>query len=81
MRFFTSHPASVGESYLEHLGAALWFSGRLFVASLACLLHAFLPFLFDKTGSRIVSQLSEHMIAKRSRVSNAVARRDVHPQR
>lgn len=55
--FFTDHPASVGEGYFEHMGFALRFSLKLFAASLAALVHAFLPPLFEKTASNIVAAL------------------------
>ncbi|MEM6661536.1 MAG: DUF6356 family protein [Pseudomonadota bacterium] len=56
-RHFTEHPASVGESYLQHLGFALWFAANLAWAALAALMHALLPFTFQKTGSRIIAKL------------------------
>lgn len=58
---FTDHPASVGETYFEHLGFALRFSLRLFAASLAALVHALLPFLFEKTASNVVNGLHERL--------------------
>lgn len=64
---FTDHPASVGESYFEHLGHALRFAGRMFVGSLACLVHAFLPFLCVKTGSKCIAELHDCMVANRDR--------------
>src|SRR5690606_21060874 len=64
---FTDHPSAVGETYWQHLGAALGFSGRLMAASLACLVHALLPFLFVKTGSRAIMALHEHMVVSRQR--------------
>jgi hypothetical protein len=66
-KMFTEHPASVGESYFEHLGQALGFATRMFLGSLACLVHAFLPFLFVKTGSRCIGELHDRMVAKRDR--------------
>lgn len=62
---FTGHPASIGESYIEHLTRAANFSVRLHAAGIACLIHAVLPFLFVQTASRIVMQLHERMIAAR----------------
>lgn len=56
-RLFNDHPASVGESYGEHMAFALKFSLRLFGAGFAALIHAALPFLFEKTASRIVAEL------------------------
>ncbi|MEM9061394.1 MAG: DUF6356 family protein [Pseudomonadota bacterium] len=54
---FTAHPASVDETYAEHFRFALRFSGTLFLAAGAALIHALLPFCFEKTASRIVARL------------------------
>ncbi|HPF45594.1 MAG: hypothetical protein KDF58_13885 [Alphaproteobacteria bacterium] len=64
---FTEHPASVGETYFGHLLSALTFCGKLTLALLACLTHAFFPFLFEKTGSRIISQLMDDMVHNRDK--------------
>jgi len=64
-RLFSEHPASVGESYLAHLRTAGTFALRLFVAGLACLVHAVLPFLFVHTGSECISRLHQQMLARR----------------
>jgi hypothetical protein len=58
-KLFTSHPETVGESYFGHLAFAAWFSSRLFMAGGAALVHAFLPFLFETTASRIIRELYE----------------------
>ena len=65
IRPFTEHPASVGESYGEHLGQAVCFGGRMVLAGLACLVHGVLPFLFVRTGSRTISELNERMVRNR----------------
>lgn len=62
---FTAHPASVGESYGEHLVVAGRFGGRLILAGLACLVHGLFPFLFVRTGSRAVSELHQRMVTAR----------------
>ena len=67
IRAFTEHPASVGESYGEHLGRAACFGTRMMLAGLACLVHGVLPFLFVRTGSRAISELNERMIVGRVR--------------
>ena len=67
MRLFTDHPESVGESYGEHLVTAAGFGSRLVLTGLACLVHALLPFLFVKTGSRQISALYDRMVANRRR--------------
>lgn len=56
-RLFLDHPRSVEESYTEHAGFAFGFSMRLFGAAFAALIHALLPFMFEKTASRIVAGL------------------------
>ncbi|MBT8409759.1 MAG: hypothetical protein KJN93_09050 [Alphaproteobacteria bacterium] len=54
---FTDHPASVDESYLQHLAFAMRFSAMLMLAAGAALVHAVFPFLCSKTASRIVARL------------------------
>ncbi|HJQ55902.1 MAG TPA: DUF6356 family protein [Vineibacter sp.] len=64
---FVDHPASVGESYGQHLGVAFSFGGRMILAGCACLLHGLLPFLFVKTGSAAIRALHEDMVTHRRR--------------
>ncbi len=56
-RLFIDHPRQVGESYVEHAGFAARFSAKLMLAAGAALVHAVLPFLFQRTASRIVADL------------------------
>ena len=65
--WFKDHPASVGESYLQHMGSAFGFSARLFTAAFACSLHGVFPFLFTRTGSTAVKRLHEDMTSARPR--------------
>lgn len=65
IRAFTEHPASVGESYGEHLARAACFGTRMIGAGIACLVHALLPFLFVRTGSQAVSELNDRMLVGR----------------
>ena len=65
IRAFTEHPASVGESYGEHLGRATYFGLRMLLAGMACLLHGLFPFLFVRTGSRAIGELHERMVVNR----------------
>lgn len=58
-RLFTSHPASVDESYGQHFFFAMRFAVWLALAAFAALIHALLPFLFEKTASRIIARLYE----------------------
>ncbi len=66
-RLFTEHPASVGETYGEHLTVAAGFSLRMVLGAAACLVHALLPFLFVKTGSAIITDLHGRMVTHRDR--------------
>ena len=65
MGIFTDHPKSVGETYLQHLAMAMSFALRMFTGSLCCLLHALFPFLFVRTGSRIIAELHDRMVVNR----------------
>ena len=58
---FFSHPASVGESYREHMRTAFSFALPLARATGAAFVHAFMPFLFTTTASRTVKQLNDRM--------------------
>jgi hypothetical protein len=62
---FTDHPASVGESYGEHLVMASGFGFRMIGAGLACLIHGLLPFLFVRTGSATINTLHTRMVTNR----------------
>jgi len=69
---FLRHPRAVGESYFEHMIAALGFAGRLMVAALAGLVHALVPALFERTASKVVAELYGRMVLNRRRASAAV---------
>ena len=64
---FIDHPASVGESWGEHFRFAIGFSLTLFAAAGAALVHALLPFAFQKTASRLVARLYERTHNRGSR--------------
>ena len=79
-RHFTEHPASVGETYFQHLCAASGFALRMLGGAIACFMHALLPFTFKHTGSDCISTLHERMVLKRRRqVSSPTA--SPHAQR
>ncbi len=64
---FTAHPASVNETYWQHLRFALRFGVRMTQGGVAALVHALLPFCFTTTASRISDQLIEMRAAARGR--------------
>lgn len=61
-KLFIDHPASVNESYTEHFVMAISFSYRLFVAAIACLIHAIIPGCCVKTGSKMITDLHKKMV-------------------
>lgn len=73
IRSFTEHPASVGESYLEHMGSAFYFSRVMLVSAVAVFLHGLFPFLFTRSGRDAVLHLHDRMIAHRVRKPDAAA--------
>lgn len=58
-RIFIAHPKTVDESFVQHMVFALRFSGTLFAAAFAALIHAVVPCLFEKTASKLVASLYE----------------------
>ncbi len=62
---FTDHPASVGESYLEHLRASLWTATKLGLAAGACVVHAVVPGLCRTTASTAILRLHAEVMPRR----------------
>ena len=69
---FSSHQATVNESYTEHLGTAWSFGFQLIGAGFACLLHGLFPFLFVTTASSTIRELHERMVTNRARQKTEV---------
>ena len=63
---FTDHPASVNETYFQHMGMAFGFGSRMLIAGLACLMHGLFPFLFVRTGSKTINELHGRMVTHRT---------------
>ena len=64
---FTAHPATVGETYGQHLRSAAGFSIQMICGGVACLVHGFLPFLFTSTGSSVIRRLHEQLVLNRAK--------------
>ncbi len=64
VRAFEDHPASVGESYWQHFGAASRYGFLLSKAAGAAFIHAILPFMCEKTASKTIMQLHSEMTAR-----------------
>jgi len=64
-KLFTEHPASVNETYFEHMEMSGTFAFWLLIAGFCALVHAVFPFLFVKTGSKIIGRLHDRMVTNR----------------
>ncbi len=74
MSLLTRHLDSVGETYLQHMRHALSFSVTLLWAGVACLVHALVPFAFERTGSDCIRRLHDRMVVNRHRLTPDAAR-------
>lgn len=71
---FTAHPRSVGETYTQHMGVASRCGLYMVLAGSACLVHALLPFLFERTASNCLTRLYQRMVVQRARLAAAPPR-------
>jgi hypothetical protein len=78
-KLFTEHAHSVGETYFEHVHTALGFAWTMAFGAFACLIHAFLPFLFVKTGSKVIIGMHDQMVTNRSRIKPTVTQEKDEP--
>lgn len=63
-QLFLNHPRSVNESYAEHFGVAGRFGLTMVAGGIACLVHAVVPALFERTGSKAVKRLYGEMVSR-----------------
>lgn len=61
---FLDHPATVDETYFQHMRFALTFAFWLTVAGMAALVHAVIPAACETTASRILRRLVAKMDAR-----------------
>ncbi len=71
MKNLKTHLDSVDESYVQHMAHALSFTWAMLRGSLYCLVHAFLPFVFEKQGSQIINTLHDRMVVNRANLTPA----------
>lgn len=69
---FTEHPHSIGETYWQHCKFAARFGWEMTRGGLACLTHAIFPFLFPKTASTILLDLSHNVISRMDKTEKSV---------
>ena len=54
IEIFLEHPRDQGETYFEHLYHAFKCGLLLSFASIACITHSFIPFVFKNTATNII---------------------------
>ena len=62
---FTDHPASVNETYFQHMGSAFGFGSNMLVGALACFVHGLFPWHCLKRGSDTIRTLHHRMVTHR----------------
>ena len=65
LRRFTEHPATVNETYLQHLATAFGFGARMLVGGVGCFVHGLFPWLCLTRGSDTVRLLHHRMVTHR----------------
>ena len=58
---FTKHPYEVGETYLQHMWASFRYSLTFALLVGVAIVHAILPFVFTKTASCVIQDMSKHI--------------------
>jgi len=58
---FTKHLEEVGETYLQHMWAAMRYCLTFMLLVVVSFVHAILPFLFTKTASCVIQEMSKHI--------------------
>ena len=61
---FTKHLKEVGETYLQHMWASFRYSLTFLLLVFVAMVHAILPFVFTKTASCIIQEMSAHIIER-----------------
>lgn len=63
-KLFLAHPEALDETYGQHMGHAMSYSGRLFKAAFCAFIHGIFPFLFEKTASNAIKAMHAEMMAR-----------------
>ena len=66
-KLILEHPRSIGETYGEHAGHAVYIGTRLIRAGCACLVHALLPGLCVRTASETIEDIQNLMEQRTAR--------------
>ena len=57
-KLFTEHPASVDETYLQHMWFAVKYAIQLGLCTMAAIVHCIFPFLFTDYCSKKIAYLN-----------------------
>jgi len=61
------HLNEINETYLQHMAVAFKIAINMFLTSIICLIHGFIPGLFEKTASNMIVKM--HEIVSRNKLS------------
>lgn len=61
IELFRDHPATIGETYWQHLRFAARTGVMMIAGGSACVIHGLFPFLFTTTGSRAIRALAQRI--------------------
>ena len=61
MNIFNKHLNEIGETYFEHMFNAVRYSFTFFLLGFVSIIHAVFPFLFSKTASCVIQEMSDHI--------------------
>lgn len=70
---FLRHPRAIGETYAEHFATAVGVGVGLIGAGLACVVHAMVPALFERSASTAVNALHARLADRLRAVSRDTA--------
>jgi hypothetical protein len=65
-RLFLAHPRAIGTTYFGHMLGGLLIGGRMIAGGLACIVHSFVPGLFETAASGTVTELDREFDARRA---------------
>jgi hypothetical protein len=71
---FNEHPHSIGETYWQHFFFASKFGSQMVIGGLACIIHAIFPFIFKKTASDYLLQMTNDFVSRMTIVEERVVK-------
>ncbi|MEO0358008.1 MAG: DUF6356 family protein [Pseudomonadota bacterium] len=64
-RLFLTHPRTVGESYVQHMGVAFRMCATMLKLACAAAIHGMIPALHERTVSDQIITMAETLKARR----------------